>query len=164
MDFMARVGRGIDSSTKSVDYVARGAIMAVMVLTCVNIITRLFGQPILGAQEISGALMAMTLAFALPYSVAKKIHVDLELLVSRLPARVQAVMDVFVAILNLCLFLLITWQCWKYASKLANVHALYATLRMPIYPFVYMVFFGFALSCLVLLFDVVKSVVEVKKR
>lgn len=164
VNLLSRLDRIINGFTATMDLIARGAIMVIMVVTCVNIVARAFGRPITGAYEVGSVLMAITLALSLPFSMVKKIHVSLELMVSRLSGRSQALFDTFTGVLSFCLFLCMAWQCWMYASKLARVHSMYATLRMPIYPFVYVLFFGLAVACLVLLFNLIKSASEVRGR
>ncbi|NIT57095.1 MAG: TRAP transporter small permease subunit, partial [Aliifodinibius sp.] len=59
-----------------------GIFLAAMILmTCMNIFSRLFWSPIRGTYELMGYFGAMVTAFALGYTQLKKAHIAVDVLV-----------------------------------------------------------------------------------
>jgi TRAP-type C4-dicarboxylate transport system permease small subunit len=65
--------------------VASAALVAMMLLTSVDVFMRyLFNHPITGTYDLVGLLGAVLAAFAMPYTMLKKGHVAVEILVQSL--------------------------------------------------------------------------------
>ena len=133
------------------------SIAAMMVLTCADVIMRGFGYPISGAVEISGFLATVALACSMPFTHAVKGHVGVDMLTRRLSPKIQGIIDFKTGILGLIIFLVISWQSFKYASALKESGEMSMTLEFPSYLFVYFIALAFAILCLVILFDIIDS-------
>jgi TRAP-type C4-dicarboxylate transport system permease small subunit len=164
MSKLTCVERFVSTLSRSADWVARTAAAGMMALVCVNVLLRLFGWPILGTYEVVSFLVAITVAFALPYCSLQKGHIAVELIVSRLPLRIQAVIDLIVGVLSLGLFALFSWQVGAFAAKIHQTGEITDTLKLPFFPFIFGVAFGCLLVCPVLIIDIIKSVKRLKQK
>lgn len=154
---MTRLGRWIDTIGGKFNYVACAAVVLMMLLTCADVVLRLFGHPILGTYEMIGFLGTAVISFALAYTSLEKGHIAVELLVDHLPKRFQVFINAINALIGVALFSLITWQSFIYAGDLRGSGEVSLTLQVPTYPFVYGISLGCGLLCLVLLTDAVRS-------
>lgn len=146
------------------NWVAAGAIVVMMLLVCLNIVTRLFWRPILGTFEVVGFLGAIVVAFALAYTSVVRGHVAVGIVVSRLPQRTQAIIDSITSFLGIGLFSLMTWQGAKYATRLWDVGEVSPTLEFSYFPIAYAIAACCAIAGLVLLLDFCKSLVQVVRK
>ena len=143
------------------NWIAAGAIVAMMLLTSADVILRLFRHPIPGTYEIVGLLGAIAISFSLAYTSVERGHIAVEFLFQKFPKKVR----LFISAINdfLCLFLfgLLTWQTILLASDLKQSGEVSMTLEMPIYPYVFGISIGCGLLSLILLNDFLKSVSRV---
>jgi len=128
------------------NWVSAAAVAGMMMLTCMDIILRLFRHPIPGTYEMVGFLGAVFAAFALGYTSVNRGHIAVDFLVQRLPARAQTLVDSINDAICAVFFGFLSHQCLVYAENLKSVGEVSMTLQMPVYPFVY----GIALGCLLL--------------
>src|SRR5699024_10031199 len=92
---------------------------------------RIFFKPLLGAFELTGFALAITIFYSLGYTQIKKGHIHVTFLVDRWPKRVQAVVDVITYLIFLILVVLISWQVAQYAIRLYVGHDQTADLGIP---------------------------------
>jgi TRAP-type C4-dicarboxylate transport system permease small subunit len=161
---MFRIERITYLLTDRFNWVAAGAVVAMMCLTCADVILRIFRHPIPGTYEIVGLLGSVVIAFSIGYTSVAKGHIAVEFLVQKFPVRVQTFIDTLNDLISTCLFGLITWQSIVYASDLKQSGEVSLTIQMPIYPFVYGIALGCGLLCLVLLLDFVKSLKRIGEK
>ena len=161
---MTKVEEVIHRLSQWLNWVAAGAIVVMMLLVCLNIVTRLFGQPILGTFEFVGFLGAIVVAFALAYTSVVRGHVAVGIVVSRLPQRTQAIIDSVTTFLGIGIFSLITWQGVKYAARLWDVGEVSPTMELSYFPIAYAIAACFAIACLVLLLDLFKSLAQAVRK
>ena len=91
--------------------VGASIIAVMMVLTAVDVVLRyFFDRPVAGSFELTEYMMVIAISLTLAYCAIMKGHVRVEVIVSLLPQRVQAVIRSIVTILVLGIFSLITWQ------------------------------------------------------
>ena len=139
------------------------ALVLMMGLVFVNVALRAVWNPILGTYEFTGFLAAITISFALAHCASKKGHIAITIFADKLPPRVQAILDSFVAILSTALYAVISWQCIKYAINLYQIGEVSPATATPFYPFILAVAFGLLLLALILLNDVFKSIGKIFK-
>ncbi|MFC0267209.1 TRAP transporter small permease [Kushneria aurantia] len=142
-------------------YLAGAALLAMVFLVVGNIIMRQVSSSFGGTTEVVGWLTAVVVALSLAYSQRVKAHVELDLLVAHLPLRLQAVMSLLVALGSCLFFTMVAWKLWEYGLNAMQRGTLSQTLRVAIYPFVYLVALGFSAFCLVLLGDFFDSLGKV---
>ncbi len=143
--------------------VGAGVLTVMMLLTASDVTLRQFKFPIIGTIDITAFLMAILVSFGLAYCAIRKGHVKVELIVERLPIRVQAVVDTITTLLSLGLCTLITWQSFVNMVSVYHSGATSWTLNITVFPFAGLVAFGFAWFTLVLLGDFLNAVSRVVK-
>jgi TRAP-type C4-dicarboxylate transport system permease small subunit len=154
---MPPIGRWIHQTGTGFNAIAAAAIVIMMLLTCADVILRLFGRPILGTYELVGFLGTVVIAFALAYTSIEHGHIAVEILMERFPAKVQSTVEGFNNLIGAGLFLLLAWQSSVYALDLKASGEVSLTLAIPTYPFVYGIAAGCALLTLVLVVESIRA-------
>ena len=138
--------------------VASAALVLMMVLSCADIFMRyLFNSPITGTYDIVGLSGAVLASFAMPYTMLKKGHVAVEILIQSLSRGKQLVVESFSHLLGISLFLVLVWQAILLSRDMKAAGEVTPTLLLPFYPIVYCMaicFFGLSLAILVNLLHV----------
>ena len=160
---MNGIQRGVTLISRGFNTVAGSAVVIMMLLTCTDVLLRLFRRPVPGAYEIVGFLGTVVIAFSLAYTSLEKGHIAVEILVEKLPRWMQAGIDTIVSLIGSVLFALITWQSMAYAADLKQSGEISVTLTMPIYPFIYGIAVGSALLCLVLLMETLRGAIRIMR-
>jgi len=132
------------------NHVAAGAVVMMMLLTCADVVLRLFNRPILGTYEMVGFLGTAVIAFALAFTSIERGHIAVEILMDRFPAKVQNFVEGINHLIGAALFILISWQSMVYAGDLKASGEVSLTLAIPTYPFVYGIAAGCSILALVL--------------
>ena len=140
------------------NWISAAAVAGMVVLTCMDIILRLFRHPIPGTYEMVGFLGAVFAAFALGYTSVNRGHIAVDFLVQKLPARAQSLVDGINDSICAVFFGFLSHQCLVYAGDLKSVGEVSMTLQMPIYPFVYGIAVGCCLLTVVLAVRFIKSI------
>lgn len=138
--------------------VASASLVVMMLLSCSDIFMRyLFNSPITGTYDIVGLSGAVLASFAMPYTMLKKGHVAVELLVQSLSRGKQLIIGTFTHLLGISLFLVLIWQAILLSRDMKAAGEVTPTLLLPFYPIVYCMavcFFGLCLAILVNLLHV----------
>jgi TRAP-type C4-dicarboxylate transport system permease small subunit len=145
-----RIAQWTAKAADAFNWVASVAVVGMMVLTCMDIILRLFRHPIPGTYEIVGFLGAVFASFSLGYTSVHRGHIAVDFLVQKLPARGQSLVDGVNALIGAMFFGLVARQCLVYGADLKRFGEVSMTLQLPIYPFVYGLAAGCGLLTLVL--------------
>ncbi|SFR08390.1 TRAP transporter small permease [Desulfoscipio geothermicus] len=145
--------------SRLLDRIAALCIVSVMVLVVANILLRaLLGRPILGTYEYVGFLTAAMIGLALASCALQNGHIAVSFVMEKLPARIQACVDIIINVFALCFWGLAAWYTGKYANGMTVSGVVSPTTQTPFYPFVYLVSFGLLALCLVLLAGLVESI------
>lgn len=134
-------------------WIAGAAIVAMMLLTCADVILRYFRRPIPGTYELVCFMGAMAVAFAMAHTSIERGHVAVSLVVRLFPERIQALIEVITISFGFIFFAFLAWQSVLYASDLHASGEVSLTLQLPFYPFVYGIGLSAGAVCLVLLVD-----------
>ena len=145
-----RIEQWTAKAAEAFNWVSAAAVAVMMVLTCLDIILRLFRHPIPGTYEMVGFLGAVFAAFSLGYTSISRGHIAVDFLVQKFPSRVQSLVDGVNGLICAVFFGLVARQCVIYAGDLKAFGEVSMTLQMPIYPFVYGLAAGCGLLTLVL--------------
>jgi len=142
--------RSIASVSRYFRYAAAAAIVAMMALTCADVVLRLLRRPIPGTYELVGFLGALAVALALAQTSVERGHISVTFLVERLPPRWQRLVDGINAAVASAFFALVAWHGGLHAGHLREVGEVSMTLQAPVYPIAYGLAAGCALLSLVL--------------
>jgi TRAP-type C4-dicarboxylate transport system permease small subunit len=138
-------------------------LVAMVVLTCADIICRSVWVPILGSVELVALFGSVVTAFALGYTQMRKGHTWVDVLIIMFPERVKRVLSAVNSLVCLFFFAMVGWRITVWSTTLLNTGELTETLRMIYYPFSYAVAFGCAVLGLVFLTDLVRSLMPRKQ-
>jgi len=161
---MARLETIINALNRWLGWVAGGLLVTMMLITVVNMLMRAVYVPFFGTVEVICFLAALVAAFALGYTQLYKGHTRVDILVSRFPPRVQAIIDSIMFFIGMVLFGVATWQLVRLATRYWEMGSVSETLYIIFFPLIYAVALGCALLCLVLLLDFLKSLAQAVKR
>ena len=142
------------------------AVLAMMMfLTALDVGLRyVLNRPLAGAFEMVEYMMAILIPFSIVYCAYNKGHVAVELILGKLPKKVQIYFDVATTFLSLLFVITMTWQNFLYIQETYASGLTSAVLLIPTYPFMVPVAIGllaFAINLMVHLFD---HILEAKKR
>lgn len=144
------------------DRLAGWLLVAVMLLVVANVVLRgAFKLPVFGAYEYVGLLTALVIAFSLARCEAQNGHIDISLLIDRLPPGVRAAAAVLTGAAGCGFWAAVSWYVLAYARTLALKGQVTSTAQLPASPFVAAAAAGLALYSLVVLFKTVTAVYEI---
>jgi TRAP-type C4-dicarboxylate transport system permease small subunit len=148
----------LDKASRSVSFVSEAALAFMMFLTAADVLLRyIFSMPITGAYELTEYAMAVFVGAGIAYTGIVKGHVDVDVLVSKLAPKTQAIFACFTGILSSALFALITWNTFIFMRNVISLNTTSAALLIPVFPFVVIVGCGCGLLTLVILAQLVQS-------
>jgi TRAP-type C4-dicarboxylate transport system permease small subunit len=137
-------------------------LIPMMLLTTGEVIGRaVWSKPIPGSMELSSYMLAVFVLLGIAYTHQVKGHVRVSMLLSRLPGRVQAALEILTTLLSLCIIGIVAWQGWVLALEEKTVSDM---LRIPQAPFRFLVFVAGLSLCLELLLDLADSAKKLVER
>ena len=148
--------KAVNCLSKWLEKIAQGAMVLMMLLVCANIITRLFGQPIVGTYEFV-MLLGVVLSLGLAYCAVTKGHIFIGVVLERFSQRTQAAINSITGILGVGIFALAARQCAVYATDTWRSGALSPTMQLPAYILIYVLAFSCLMMCLVLLVGLLRA-------
>lgn len=147
------------SFTRYVNGAGVFSLAIMMLVTTVDVLSRFFfNAPITGSIEITGFLLVLTILLGIPYAAAKRQHITIDIVSSKLPDRMRLNLASITLFIAIVLFGVVVWRSIDYAFLMHRMHRVTAVLRMPLSPFVVVVAFGFALTGLVLLINLLQNI------
>lgn len=161
----------MDSFYKIVQYLSDklkmvGAVCLVgmSLLTCVDVVGRMFRHPVFGSVELVSLMGVMAVALALPHTHATHGHIGVELLVRRMPRKRQALIDLCTGLVSLCLFAVAAWRMAVYGFNLKASGEVSMNLELPEYLIVLVVALSFFVLCAVIITTVVDAWRQVRPK
>ncbi|HML74081.1 MAG TPA: TRAP transporter small permease subunit, partial [Anaerohalosphaeraceae bacterium] len=106
------------------------AVMAMIGITLVDVVLRLFRHPFLGAYDMVQIATMIAIAGALPYTTAVKGHVAIEFLYHRLSRTGRAVLNTFVRLVGIGLFGFAAYEFIFYGFALRKVGQVTPTMQL----------------------------------
>jgi C4-dicarboxylate transporter DctQ subunit len=143
----------VHSFSRWICWVSVAALIGMMLLTSSDVVLRYMGYPIKGTFDIVGLLGTIVVALAIAYTQVLGRHIATAFMASRGNKLVQTINNSIVCLLGLGMYALIAWQCSLLGTKIWRIGRVSDTIEIPLFPLVYVVAFGCALNCLVLLTD-----------
>ncbi|NLN94530.1 MAG: TRAP transporter small permease [Candidatus Hydrogenedens sp.] len=130
---------------------AGACILAMMCITCVDIVFRGIGKPIVGCYDLVRITGALAIACALPYTTAVKGHVAIEYFFLKLHRRGRIVIDSISRTVVMILFGTFAWQSMLYGNSLKRSGEVSLTLGIPLFWLSYAVALSLGITMLVTL-------------
>ncbi len=115
-----------------------GALATIMVLTFCDVIGRyVFNAPIVGTVEVTELLMGMMVYLAVGLTTHARGHIQVDIIIDRLPVRVQAILNVLTLAISIVLVSLVCWHLWLRAGVAVEKNDLTQIWEWPIWPAAY---------------------------
>jgi len=151
--------------SSAIEWVGLIGFLVIMLITTVDVIgAKVFLTPVFGALDIVVQAQLIAMSFAAATTLITGRHVAVEFFVPLLPKPLQKVVDVFVNLLGLALFVILVWRLTEYAYSLQIENEVTPTARIPVYPFAYGAAVASIPVCLVYLYYLLESIVRLVKR
>lgn len=126
-------------------------ILVMMSITCVDIIFRGIGRPLVGCYDLVRIAGALAIACALPYTTAVKGHVAIEYFFLKLHRRGRIVIDTLSRTVVMLFFGTFAWHCMLYGHSMKRSGEVSLTLGIPLFWLSYAVAFSLGITMLVTL-------------
>ena len=154
---MKVVNKILSGITNVLSVCSTALVTAMMLLIVVDVVLRtFFNMPITGSTEITQMLMTgMLLGFA--KSCLGNDNLKVDVVVERLPHKVQCAIDILTSIGCIVIALMLAWRIWENAMYHMNKGLTYLTLAsVPKWPFIIILAVGFAGGVFGLLLRIIK--------
>ncbi len=139
-------------------YVGAAALFFMMLLTTVDVAGRyLANKPITGVFELTEYLVLILIFSFLAITQAQGGHVSVDLLLTRLPAKLRFAVNLINHVACLALMAVIFWMGFLNALESKAVGEGSPNLAIPKYPFV----FFLALGCLILCIEYIRNIFNI---
>lgn len=157
--------RAIDKTVRVLNYIGMAILFALMCLVTVDVVLRyVFNRPIKGGIELNELGLAVIVFLGLSYTALLKGHVAVDLIVNRLSAKKQAVIDIINSFLGIVVYSLIAWQGLDKAIYSRMKGEVTDILRISQFPFKLFVTIGSILLCLVLITYISRAIGKLRER
>lgn len=131
--------------------VAGLGVLAMMSVTCADVVLRIFDRSLTGAVDLVTLAGAVTIACALPYTTAVKGHVAVEYFFHKLGRRGRVVVDTLTRLLAIGMFAVVCRESIRYGGKLHANGEVTMTLDIPTFWVPYVIAFASGTVALVIL-------------
>ena len=160
MGIFAAIIRKIGSKAMAVSGVV---LLGIMLLIVTNVILRPMGAVFAGTYELIEAFIILVVAGALGYTELEKSHVTVQVIVSRLPRRLQGFFEALIYIIAIGLWIVIIWS----SISIMNHNWLNEDteiLEVPLLPFRFIWIFGLIFLCVVLVLHFLQGLIKAVKK
>ena len=169
IDWLDRVGHFLETNiypvSRILHHVGQWVAVLMVLVTVTDVCLRyIFNSPILGSYEITQFMMAILIFASVGYTMVVKHHVSVDLVITKLPKRVRALLEAITCLLAFGLFAIAAWRTLLYAGTTWKRHDVSAELFIPVSPFVLFVALGLAVLSLVLLVQFIQSLARALKK
>ena len=133
----------------------------VVLLTAVDVIRRLaIDKPIYGVPDITMLSMLLLCWLSVGYVAFKRREISIDIFNPKLPSFLEGSLDKLR--LALCLFIIgvIAWQGYVQGIHIWEKHELSVDLRLPLFPFYFVICFGGILYCIEIILELIFGVKE----
>lgn len=142
-------------------YLSVTVLVLMMLLTVADVTGRyFFSEPLPGTTEITKLMMIIIVFPALAWCALNHSHIRVELFVSRLSPRAQAIFNIVTLILSLGIYFIITWQSFL-ESLVVNRQT--SLLELSFTPFYWIMSIGLAVFCISIIVLIIENIVRVVK-
>lgn len=147
------------------EWVGLAGILLMMVITCIDVVgAKVFQWRLFGAIDIVMLSQIVAISFAVSMSLILGRHIQVEFFIIRIPRRAQAVIESFILLLEIGLFVLIIWRLLKLGYSFQISGEMSQTADIPYFPFAYGVAFASIPVILILFLNLLKSIERVVQK
>ena len=137
---LALLERQCSSLTQPVAFIGVLGMLIVSIVTMLDVLLRWSaGNGLIGRNEIVEMIFAVAVAACIPYGVATRINVRVDLLKSWIVGRLAEWVDALGNVLTLVFLVVLTWRLGVHAADTARERTVTLILAWPVAPFLYAV-------------------------
>lgn len=129
------------------------AILAMMAITCTDVVLRAFRHPLIGVYDIVKITGVIAITCALPYTTAVKGHVAIEYFFQKLSRKYRIVVDTLARSLGIALFVALAKQSAVYGAYLKSTNQVTSTLQIPVFWIPYVIATSCAVVAMVIVYN-----------
>lgn len=145
--------------SRLMDLLAGIILAATATLVVANILGRaLLNSPILGTYELVGFLTAAVVGLALARCALENSHIAISFLTDKLPPSWQRFTELAVGLPAMVFLFFAAYNIFAYGSRLAASGVVSSTIRLPFYPFIFLVAVGFLMLAMTVLLSLFRQV------
>lgn len=135
--FLTKTERLVDSASLFSANLAAIVLLALVVLTCIDVIGRyFFNSPLVGAVELVQICMGMIVFFSFPIMFLRNDHVVVDLIPQFGRGRLAWAVAILFLIVTIIVAVILGDRVWDYASRAFEDGDITEYLRIPRYPVV----------------------------
>ncbi len=143
------------------EWLGLAAMLLMMAITCIDVVgAKVFRWRLLGAIDIVMLSQIVAISFAAGMALILGQHIRVGFFFNLLPRRAQAVINSFVLLLGLGLFIVVIWRLCELGHSFQTSGEYSPTAYIPLYPFAYAIALASIPVCLVLLREFLKSLTK----
>lgn len=146
-EYLQRVVSPVSRVLNDVSMVILAGVMFLVVADV--LMRRLFNSPILGSHDVRAVGFALVVFLPMGWCTLKDRHVELTVVVSRLPQKPRQYIEVCVILLTTAILGVTSWQLMKQGIRLQTMNGETPVVGIPYYPFVYLATLGMVMMTLV---------------
>jgi TRAP-type C4-dicarboxylate transport system permease small subunit len=147
------------------ELIGLAALIFLVFITTVDVIgAKLFSRPVFGVLDAVMISQVVAIFFAAAITLIVGRHVEVEFLVVLLPERIRILLDLFVKLLCLALFIILTWRLALYAHHLQVRTEVTPTARIALYPYAYSAVLACVPVCLAYISIILHSLSRLTKK
>ncbi|MFV0438766.1 MAG: TRAP transporter small permease [Desulfopila sp.] len=161
---MARLVQGFHWLSKKLMQLGAVLLLAMVALTCIDVVGRLFGHPVFGAYELMSFMAALVATAALPDTHTEKRHIGVEIVTNKLGKRTNRFLQLGTGILACAIIGIAAWQLVLLARNVRLSGEVSMNLGAPEYMVIAAVAVGFVLFFFSILFSLREIVGKLSKR
>ena len=151
--------------SKTMNVIGICSLGVLMLLITSDVIGRFFfNRPVSGTVDIAQYSMIIAVYFSVAYCAVVKGHVSVDMLVSRLPERLQNFIELFTGLASMLLFFFVGWGATQQLMRSFSRKEVSWTVDIPTWPFRVALLAGVLMLFLVLLIEIVHTVSKVLKK
>jgi len=114
--------------------IAGVALLAVMLLTVLDVILRYFGRPITGIYDLVALGGSVVIGFSVPYAARKKVHVFMEMAQDLQGGILKTALAVFARLVAIAVTCLVGWNLVKLGTGFYTTGEASLTIQIALYP------------------------------
>ena len=139
-------------------------LLFMMLLTASDVLGRaILTRPVPGTYEISGYMLAVIVLLGLGYAQQAEANVRVEFFTDKMPLKLQGFLVAFFALASAVFFSLVVWQGITESMVSLKVGSTSDILRIPAYPFKFLVAVGAFFLALELIIKFISTVYQLAK-
>jgi TRAP-type C4-dicarboxylate transport system permease small subunit len=106
----------------------------------------------------------VVIGFAIAWTQVLHGHIQVDLIIMKLPPRSKAAVEILISFLGIILFAILAWRTWDYGQVMLDTGEVSMTKRIPFYPFIWALSACYLVTVLVLIMEFIKSILKAGNR